>query len=312
MGKGKPSSERVVTASLLRNYDLVSLRLLLSAIDEGNLARVAARENISLSVVSRRISDLEARIGVRLLQRHDRGVSPTDAAQANLSRLRSLFNLIDQLAEGFREIRDGERGVVRINAHLTAITGALPEVISAFTAAHPGIEVIVEEGTSMDIIHAVQLGDFDMGFVSGTVDTGALATFPWRTDELVVVMPSDHILCGHAELRFTDLLDHPFIGMAAGSALLTLVRGQAAAIGRSIDERARVSTFEGVIEMVAANIGIGILPATVAGRAAGSRGLAMRRLDEAWAARPLVICVRDRAQLATPAKLFLDELLEHR
>lgn len=56
MSKPPPGAERGLTAGFLRNYDLVSLRLLLSAIDEGNLAKVAARDDISLSAVSRRIA----------------------------------------------------------------------------------------------------------------------------------------------------------------------------------------------------------------------------------------------------------------
>lgn len=305
---GSPS-HRDPTASLLRDYDLVSLRLLLSAIEEGNLAKVAAREDISLSAVSRRISDLEARIGVKLLHRHDRGVSPTHAATANLVRLRSLFNLLDQLVEGFRAIRDGDQGVVRVHAHLTAITGALPEQVAAFTATHDGIDIIVDEATSIDIVHAVELGDCDLGFVSGTVDVKALDAVPWMTDELVVVMPVNHPLATRDALRFVDLLDHPFIGMSPNSALMTLFRGQAAAIGRILQERARVSTFDGVTEMVAAGVGIGILPATIASRGAVPRGLAMRPLAEPWALRPLVICMRDRSQLPGAARLFLEHLL---
>lgn len=310
MGSKRSKSRRNSTASFLRNYDLVSLRLLLSAIEEGNLAKVAAREDISLSAVSRRISDLEARIGVKLLHRHDRGVSPTDAAQANTSRLRSLFNLIDQLAEDFRAIRDGEKGSVRVRAHLTAIAGALPEAVAAFMAAHRGIDVVVDEATSADIVHAVQIGDCDLGFVSGTIDTGGLAAHPWMTDELAVVMRADNPLHDAEALRFADLLDQPFIAMAPGSALLTLFRGQAAALGRVLREQARVSTFEGVREMVAAGLGIGILPAAVAARAVASQGLAMRSLDEPWAVRPLMVCARDRAHLSYAARLFLDHLLE--
>lgn len=302
--------QRDLTAGFLRNYDLVSLRLLLSAIEEGNLARVAARENISLSAVSRRISDLEGRIGVKLLHRHDRGVSATDAAQANLVRLRSLFNLMDQLVEGFRAIRDGDRGVVRCRAHLTAITGALPGAVSAFMVKHEGIDVIVDEASSTDIVHAVQLGDCDLGFVSGTVDTDGLDVFPWMTDQLVVVMPTGHPLQSRKALRFGDLLDHPFIGLAAGSALLTLFRGQAAALGRTLMEQARVSTFDGVTKMVAAGVGVSILPAAATAREGGPGGLVVRPLDESWAARPLVICIRDREQLPAASRLFLDYLLE--
>lgn len=308
-GKTRSKSKRDLTAGFLRNLDLVSLRLLLAAIEEGNLARVAAQENLSLSAVSRRISDLEARIGVQLLQRHDRGVSPTDAALANLSRLRSLFDLIDRMVEDFGEISAGNKGVVRVRAHLTAIIGELPERIAAFSAAHPGIQVIVDEANSPDVIHALQVGGCDLGFVSGTIDTRGLDVLPWMTDRLVVVMPRGHALESEDKLRFVQILDHPFVGMGATSSLQTLFRGQAAALGHSLDEVARVSTFEGVREMVSAGIGLGILPAATLPPGEEWPGLSTRALDEDWADRPLVICVRDRSHLPAAARKLLDFLL---
>lgn len=304
-----PETRRTLTAGFLRHYDLVSLRLLLSAIDEGNLAKVASRENVSASAVSRRISELEARIGLKLLRRHDRGVSPTEAATANLSRLRNLFDLIDQIVDDFEENRIGNRGVIRVRAHLTAIIGPLPGSIAAFASAAPGIDVIVDEANSSEIVHAVQVGSCDLGCISGTVDTGNLEVFPWRSDRLMAVMPKGHALDGKASIRFDDMLDHPFVGMAVGSSLLTMFRGQAAALGRGLDEIARVSTFEGVRELVGAGMGVSILPAAAITGEKAWRGLATRTLDEPWADRPLVICTRNREQLSVATRRFLDHLL---
>ena len=305
----KQSPNRDLASAQLRDYDLVTLRLLLRAFEEGNLARVAATENISLSAVSRRISDFEARIGVKLLHRHDRGVAPTAEARANLGRLRALSDLVEQLAESFRAIREGETGVVRLRAHLTAIAGALPGVIAEFTGTHDGINLLVDEGTSSDIVHAVQLGDCDIGFVSGTVDTADLQVFSWKTDQLMVVMPIGHPLAAQKAIRFADTVEYPFIGLSQGSALQRLFRAQAAALGRTMNEQARVSTFEGVRHMVSAGLGVGILPGAFASRSPAVDRLLVRRLDEDWATRPLVICVRDRAQLSSTAHLFLGHLL---
>lgn len=302
-------ARRKLTAGILRNYDLVSLRLLLAAIDEGNLARVAVQENISLSAVSRRISDLEARIGVQLLHRHDRGVSPTDAAVLNLHRLRGVFDLLERIAEDFEAVNAGSRGVVRVRAHLTAIIGRLPQCIAAFSAKHPDIDVAVDEGNSVDVVQALRVGGCDLGFVSGTVDTDGLETFYWLTDQLAVVMPVGHPLETHDLLRFEQVLDYPFIGLATGSALQSLYRGQAAVLGRPLNEAARVSTFEGVREMVTAGMGIGILPSEALTAVSAAGRLVVRGLDEGWASRELVICARNRSQLSAAAGRFLDHLM---
>ena len=64
----------------LNGLDILTLRLLVVAGEEGNLARVSERENIAISAVSRRISDFEQRNGVQIFERHDRGVSLTYGA----------------------------------------------------------------------------------------------------------------------------------------------------------------------------------------------------------------------------------------
>ena len=298
----------MTSASSLRMFDLVTLRLLVAAIEEGNLARVAARENISLSAVSRRLSDLEARLGVLLLRRHDRGVAPTDAALMTLDRIRSMLRLLDQIVIDLAEVREGNRGLVRLRAHLTAVVGELPDLLAGFHAGQPGIEVLLEEATSTEIVHAVRVGDCDIGLISGTVDDDGVTLLPWRRDRLVVVMPREHVLAERSALRFADLLDYPFIGMSRPSALQTLYEGQAAVLGRRLNTRANVSTFEGVRALVAASLGIGILPEWVAERGLDPQRLTVRNLAEDWSRRPLMIAVRDPAQLSKATRNLIDHL----
>ena len=296
----------IPTLHTLRAVDLVSLRLLLTAIEEGNLAKAATRESISLSAASRRISDLEAELGVKLLRRHDRGVSPTEAAQMALGRIRNIFTLLGQILDDFGDLRAGAKGTIRIGAHHTAIAGMLPKRIAAFLQAHPGVDVRIEDATSADILHWVRTEICDLGLVSGTVDSDGLTLLPWEADQLVAVLPGGHALESREALHFADLLESPFIGLSAASALQTLFRGQAAALGRTLNERALVNSFEGVRTMIQAGLGVGILPAELV---SGAGNLSFRPLIEPWANRSLMICLRDKSQLTTASRLLLDFLL---
>ena len=74
-------------ANLLNGIDLVTLRILLAAQEERNLARVAERENIAISAVSRRIAEFEQRYGFTVFDRHDRGVTPTPDGAKLLARV---------------------------------------------------------------------------------------------------------------------------------------------------------------------------------------------------------------------------------
>lgn len=284
--------------------DLVSLRLLVAAIEEGNLARAAERENISISGVSRRITELEQRWGVQLLHRHDRGVKPTAAASSILDQLRQVFSLLDDVVDGIGEIGSGIRGVIRLRANMTAVAGDLASYIAQFSAAHPEVAVELDETTTLDIIHAVRVGLCDVGIISGTVETEGLHLIPWIEDELVAVLPLGHALTVKPSLRFEDFLDHPFIGMQHDSALHMLYRAKAAELGREADVRAHVSSFEAAQKLVAAGCGVAILP-RVAVRS--ERNVAIRSLDEEWVRRQVMLCVRS-PHLTTLLTTFVEFL----
>jgi len=271
--------------------DLLSLRLLVAAIEEGNLIRAAERENIAVSGVSRRISDLEQRWGVQLLHRHDRGVRPTAAASAILDRLTEVLATLDAIVEDVGAFASGMRGHLRVHANMTAVAGDLAAHIAQFTAAHPGVTVELEEATTLDSIQAVRIGRSDIAIISDTLEAPGLHKVPWLDDELLVVLPAGHALASRTQLRFDDLLDYPFIGMQHDSALQLLYRAKANELGREMDERAHVSSFSAAKTLVAAGCGLSILPRVAACRT-DPAPFAVRTLDEPWASRKVAICVR--------------------
>ncbi|HEX7784524.1 MAG TPA: LysR family transcriptional regulator [Sphingobium sp.] len=287
--------------------DLVSLRVLIAAIEEGNLTGAAEREHIAISSVSRRIADLEHRWGIQLLHRHDRGVKPTAAAESVLDRMRSLFDLLEQIVDDVVAVGAGERGLIRIKANMTAATGYLPAMLATFTAQHPGIDIEMEEETSAAIVHSVQVGTCDMGIVSDTLRAEGVHLLPWIDDELVVVVPKGHILSSRKQVGFADLLDFPFIGMQRLSALQGLYRSHAEAIGRSIKERAQVVSFEAARKLVANGLGVAILP-RVSLQDYTDDAVMILALSEKWAMRRLTICFRDQVNASAATKLFIGHL----
>jgi DNA-binding transcriptional LysR family regulator len=288
--------------------DLVTFRVFVAAVEERSLARAAAREHLALSALSRRISELEARSGVALLLRHDRGVEPTAAGEALVAQLRNVFTLLDRIVADLDAFRGGARGHVRVHAHMSAMAGSLPEVLARFIVAHPGIEVVLEEYTSIEILHAVQTGTADVGVLSGAMQTGALHVVPWHNDRLVVVLPHQHALLEREHLRLADLLDEPFVGMQYDSALQRLYRHQAEALGFPLHQRAHASSFESVRRMVEAGLGIAILPSVTVEPFTQSMRIAMRPLDEEWAVRPSMLCIRDPDNLPAAVRLLVHHL----
>lgn len=290
----------------LNDLDLTSLRLLVAAIEEGNISRAGEREHISISSVSRRIAELEARLGVPLLHRHDRGVTPTAAALEVLPRLRDMLGLLTHVLADLSDHAAGIRGMIRIRANLTALAGTLPHAIRSFLDSNPGIEVEIEDASTLEAMHAVRVGTADLGLVSGTVEADDLELILWAEDKIAVVLPTGHPLAARPAIRFADVLNYPFIGMQRDSALLALYRHQAALIGGNLQERARVTGFEIACRLVGAGLGLSMLPSTAAQTDAR---LVVRPLDEPWAKRPLMICIQSLERISAGTRMLVESLL---
>ncbi len=286
--------------------DLVTLELLVAAAEERSFAAAAQRANLSLSAVSRRITELEARAGVPLFDRHDRGVTPTSACETLLVQLQDMFDLLDNVALDLDAARGGARGLVRLEAHMSATAGPLPARLASFRALHPDIRVQLGEQTSAEVARAVSIGMADLGMVSGTLPLPNVELIPWHEDELVVVLPRGHRLLAQPALRFADLAGEPFIGLQKDSALLSLYRQHMEALGQRLDERAHTTSFDSVCRLVAAGLGLAIIPAlAVQGDAIETRPLA-----ESWARRPLMLCVRSSGKLSAATRLLIAHLTE--
>ena len=123
--------------NLLNGIDLVTLRLLLAAKEEGNFVRVAERENIALSAVSRRVTEFEQRFGFSMFDRHDRGVTPTPDGAIMLERITAAVGELEQVASALFDRRDGVAGIVRVQSHISAVIAGLPERLPALWTRIP-------------------------------------------------------------------------------------------------------------------------------------------------------------------------------
>src|SRR3954464_8366618 len=120
---------------------------------EGSFTKAAAKLGVSQSALSHTIRELEARLGVRLLTRTTRAVSPTEAGQRLLDGISSQFEEIEAQVEALGELRDKPAGTIRITAADYAITHILWPKLRKFLPKYPEIkvELILDNGLT-DIV----------------------------------------------------------------------------------------------------------------------------------------------------------------
>ena len=289
-------------------FDLTDLNLFRHVVDAGSITHGAERAHLALAAASTRIRNMEKSLGAALLVRTRQGVVPTPAGRTLLQHARALLAQSERLKEDLAAYAGGIAGQIRILSNTNALTEFLPEALGAFLAAHPQVSIDLEERLSDEIVGLVAEGVGDIGIVAGTVDTGRLTTYPFRSDRFVLVVPAAHPLGSLAEIAFAEVLEHDFVGLDRASALQRFLADKAARIGRPIRLRVQLRSFDAVCRMVEAGVGLGIVPHTTAQRAARTTAIAIVALRDPWALRELTICVRDPAALAPSAKLLVEHL----
>ncbi len=286
-------------------YDLPDLRLVAAIADSGSLTRAAGRIHLAPSSASHRLTQFEAALGTPLFIRHARGLTPTPAGESLLRHARQVFAQLEQMHADLAPYASGLNSQVTVFANTNAINCFLPEDLGDFLREHPRIRVSMEEQPSPTIIQSVAAGQVEIGVVAAESSLSGLDTQPYRRDRLVLVMPADHLLARQETLNFAEVLDQPFVCLHAGSAIHTFMMNAAAQLGGSLDVRIQVRSFNAVCRMVAAGVGIGMVPNS---SIVAVDGLRTVKINDAWAPRDLQLCVRSRAALSPAAAALFDHL----
>ena len=296
-------------------FDLTTLNLVLAIADTRSITRGAERESLALAAASKRLSDLEARLGVSLFERHARGVEPTEAGRALLRHIRSLNASLHALESEVVEFSRGIKGHLRVVANASAIAEHLPADLAAFALAQPGIRVSLEELTSADVQSAVAEGRADVGvFIAPAVEP-TLHCWPYRGSELAILVPTGHALASKPAQGFDALLDYDIVGLHAGAAAHEQMLERAQALGRTLNARMQVHGFDAVAQLVEAGLGVAVLPAAVAQRFAKIFRVQPLVLKEDWAQRSVLLGVRQPAEsliLPPPIQRFIETLIPAR
>jgi DNA-binding transcriptional LysR family regulator len=289
-------------------FDFTDLRLFQSVVQTGSITRGAERAHLALASASARIRGMEEVLGIPLLKRGRRGVEPTEAGRSLLDHARIVLQQIETMRGDLGAYSRGLKGSVRILANTSAVSEHLPALLADFLAANPTIDIDLEDRESPAIGAAIAAGDADIGIGSQAAHVTGLESHPFRADRLVLAVPASHRLAGKRQTAFADLADLDFVGLPRGTALDEHVAMQAARLGRALRLRVRVSSLDAVCAMVAAGVGVGIVPETTAARHRRVLPIATLRLAEAWSVRELALYVRDSRRLPRPARRLFDVL----
>ena len=289
-------------------FDLVDLQLFIAIADARSITRGADHVHLALASASARIKGLEAALGTALLKRGRRGVELTAAGESLLDHARIIMHNVDAMRGDLVAFSRGMKATVRLLANTAGLSEYLPRALAAFLAEHPHVSIDVEERESTDIAQAIATGAADLGLAAEHALPDSLERILFSEDRLVIVAARGDELAKRRQVDFSEVVGRDFIGLTAASALHGHIAGHAARLGARLRFRARLNNFDAIGQMVAAGIGIAVMPDVAAKRCARSMPICRLRIRDPWANRKLAICARSFRALPRPAQQLVEHL----
>ena len=251
------------------------LTLLVRLADLGTVHAVATASHLTPSTVSHQLRTLEREAGADLLQRSGRRLLLTPAGSALVRRARPLLHELDALGTALLSERSEPTGTVRIATFTSALRTFVLPTVSALRAAHPALTLEVRELEPHESLPALLRGELEVAVTAAATDAPLPSpdevTFtPLGHDTLVVVTPDPHPARSLAELA-----DTPWVGEPADTYLSRLTVRLCGQAGFSPTVQARLTSYDALLDWVAAGLGVSILPRLAVGTEARVRTLAL-------------------------------------
>jgi DNA-binding transcriptional LysR family regulator len=287
----------------MQDLDLKSLRLLVAVCERANIKLAAEQEHIEPSAISKRIAQLEDMLGTRLLVRNRRGVEPTPTGLVLLEHARNMLFTAERIHADVASFNRGIKGHVRLVASASAIAESLLDDLAEFMRdeANQNIQVDIEERFSKDLVHMVSDGGASIGVCWDSVDFRGLERRPYRSDELALAVHRGHPLASRTSIGFEQTLKYQHVGLPPATAVHTMLQRAAARAGQMISYRAIVSNFDAELRVVAANLGVSVIPRQIAARYEQLRDIRVVSLTDAWAKRRFAVCFKKEVSLQQAA-----------
>ncbi|GHH53168.1 LysR family transcriptional regulator [Streptomyces candidus] len=273
------------------------LRYFVAVAEARHFTRAAEEMHVAQPSLSQQIRSLERELGADLFTRARGNIALTDAGEALLPLARRILADTDTARREVQELAQLRRGRVRLGATPSLCTGLLPDVLRAFHDAHPGIQLLVEEGGSHDLVRQLARGALDLALVVLPLPTPspALTAVELLHEDLVVVSaPSAR--APRRPVRVADLRDTPMVMFRHGYDLRELTVAACRAEGFEPTFTVEGGEMDAVLGFVRAGLGLAVVPRMVAEHA----GTGLRVTPLARPGLRRTIALAHRSDVAPP------------
>src|SRR6185503_18954338 len=286
--------------------DVRDLQIFLSVAKHLNYTRAAEEVNLSQPSVSVRMRELERDLGSKLFEQLGKKVALTEAGQLLVGFATRVIAGINDARQAIAELQGMERGVLRIGASTTPGMYLIPRTLANFKRHYPKIEVRLAVKDTRQIEDGVIRNEFDFGFVGGHLTGDEVDVLPWRTDHLVLVVPSNHHLARKKSVTIADLRKERFILREAVSATRAAVAHHLNKADLEVETVMEMENPESVKKAVQSGLGIAFISKFAVDTELKAKRLVAIRVKGLDINRDLKIVYRKDKHLGRAAEAFID------
>ncbi|MCD7035182.1 LysR family transcriptional regulator [Metabacillus sp. GX 13764] len=291
--------------------ELRQLRYFLTVAKHKNFTKAAGLLHVSQPALSKMIRSLEEELGEKLIERTNKITELTDAGKVVYEYAANILSLTEDLIHSLEDLTDLRRGGISIG--IPPIIGSLffPRVLAAFHKKHPNIKVDIKEYGAKKVAESILEGEIEIGVaVIQMISEEDFETYPIVEEDMVILVNDQHRLAKKASAALHELKNEEFIFYNEDFALFELVRQHCISEGGfEPNILFQSSQWDFMSEMVAAGMGITILPQSICNRVQNT-SVVQVKLTETDLKWKLAIIAASGKYLSHASKAFIHFLME--
>jgi len=294
------------------DFDLRQLEIFVKIVDLKSFSKAAKVVFLAQASVSERIATLEKMVGVRLLDRLGREITPTKAGELLYKHAVLLLDMKKTACLEMQEFMGVKRGNIVLGGSTIPGEYILPRILGLFCREYPSVSVNLSVADSVSIETRVSDGGLELGVIGSKTTKKSLVCQELWADELVLAIPAKHRWAGRKTISLEALFEEPFIFRESGSGTFKIFDKYLRANGtrglNSLKAVARLGTSTAVKEGIKAGLGVSILSSRALETELDSGVLKTLKVENLRMHRSFYL-IRDRRRIASPLNRALCDFL---
>jgi LysR family transcriptional regulator, hydrogen peroxide-inducible genes activator len=285
------------------------LRYVCAIAETGSFSRAAERCQVAQPSLSQQVLKLERDLGAKLFDRLGRSVRLTDAGSAFLPHARSILGQMETARSSVADKCADVRGSVAVGVIPTIAPYLMPRYTTAFAKKYPEANLRIVEETTPVLVESLRDLSIDLAILALPLRHKDLELFPLRTEPLFAVLPKNHPHAAAESIALKELRGESFVMLRDGHCFRDL--SISACTHARVTPRIAFESgqFSSLFGMVAAGVGISLVPEMAIDRNAGCRYV---RISDARASRTVVAAVLRGRSFNRVQQAFLSGITQRR